>query len=132
MRTDIAEKAKDGIYFRNFARELQELKQNDWTEWEWYWLGEMSRKRDDYKFSETERNKLAQIYSYSRLCADHDGVPVAEMIRICHRYHSDFGEEDAEFVVALHKFGATSVRIRQLRRLVSLYELAGELIADVA
>jgi hypothetical protein len=92
----------------------------------------MSRKRDDYKFSETERAKLAQIYSYSRPCIDHDGIAVAEMIRVCHRYHSDFGEEDEDFIVELHKSQVTSVRIRQLRRLVGLYEVAGEIISDVA
>ena len=132
MRTDIADKAKDGNFFREFALELRGLPRNDWTEWEWYWLGEMSRKGDDYKFSETERAKLAQIYSFSRICYDHDGVAVGEMIRVCHRYHSDLGEEDEDFIVELHKLQVTSVRIRQLRRLVGLYEVAGETISDVA
>lgn len=132
MRTDIADKAKDGNFFRKFAIELRDLPRNDWTEWEWYWLGEMSRKGDEYKFSETERAKLAQIYSFSRSCTDHDGASVVEMVRVCHRYHSDFSEEDEDFIVELHKSQAASVRIRQLRRLVSLYELAGEIISDVA
>jgi hypothetical protein len=132
MRSDIAEKAKNGNFFREFASELQQLPRNDWTEWEWYWLGEMSRKRDSYSFSEIERAKLAQIYSYSRSCSDHDGVTVAEMIRTCHRYFSDFGEEDSDFIVELHNSQAGSVRIRQLRRLVRLYEDAGELIGEVA
>jgi hypothetical protein len=130
MISDVAKRAKDGKFFREFARELQQLPQNDWTEWEWNWLGQESRKLDSYSFSETEREKLAQIYSYSRLCSDHDGVTVAEMIRICHRYYSDYGEEDSDFVVALYKSHATSVRIRQLRRLARLYEDAGELIAE--
>ena len=128
MHVDVAERAKDGDFFRKFAAELQQLPRNDWTEWEWDWLGAMARKRADYKFSETERKKLAQIYSYSRSCPDHDGVTVAHMIRVCHRYYCDFTEEDADFIVKLHKWGATSVRIRQLRRLVSLYEVAGEVI----
>jgi len=132
MRTDIFERSKDGNFFRKFALELRDLPSSDWTEWEWYWLGEMARKRDDYKFSETERAKLTQIYSFSRLCSDHDGVTVAEMIRVCHRYYCDFGEEDADFIVALHDSQPSSVRIRELRRLVGLYEVAGEIISDVA
>lgn len=130
--SDVAKKAKDGKFFRDFARELQNLPQNDWTDWEWNWLGQESRRPDSYSFSEPEREKLAQIYSYSRLCSDHDGVTVTEMIRICHRYHCDFGEDDSEFINDLYKSQVTSVRIRQLRRLISLYEVAGELIDEVA
>ena len=132
MLADIAEKAKDGKFFREFASELQQLPRNDWTEWEWYWLGAMSQKRDSYAFSETERAKLAQIYSYSRFCSEHDGVSVAEMIRVCHRYHSDLGEEDADFIIELLKSQVTSVRIRQLRRLIGLYDVAGESISEMA
>jgi hypothetical protein len=130
MRSDIAEKAKDGKFFREFAGDLQRLDGNDWTEWEWNWLGEMSRKRHDYKFSEREREKLAQIYSYSRPCSEHDGITVSEMIRICNRYHADFGEEDSDFITELYRLQVTSVRVRQLRRLISLYEVAGELIGE--
>lgn len=126
--SDVAKKAKDKKFFREVARELQQLPQNDWTEWEWNWLGQESRRPDNYSFSETEREKLAQVYSYSRLCTDHDGVTVAEMIRVCHRYCADYGEDDFEFLSMLHKSKAISVRIRQLRRLTGLYEVAGELI----
>lgn len=44
------------------------------------------------------------------------------------RYYMDLAEEDAEFVLMLHKWEARTVRIRQLRRLVGLFEVAGELI----
>jgi hypothetical protein len=131
MLSDVAKRAKDGNFFRQFASELQQLPQNDWTEWEWYWLGEMARKRDGYSFSETEREKLAQVYSYSRLCSEHDDVPVTEMIRVCYRYHADFGEEDSDFIIDLYKSQAASVRVRQLRRLIRLYEDAGELISGI-
>lgn len=130
--SNIAKQAKDGKFFRELARELQELPNSDWTEWEWNWLGQEARRPESYSFSETEREKLAQIYSYVRLCSDHDGVTVAEMIRMCHRYHSDFAEEDSDFITELHNSKATSVRIRQLRRIVRLYEIAGETIAEVA
>jgi hypothetical protein len=128
MLSDVEKRAKDRIFFREFAAELQQLPRNDWTEWEWNWLGEMSRKMDSYSFSETERKKLAQIYSYSRLCSDHEGVTVTEMIGVCYRYHADFGEEDSDFIIDLYKSQAASVRVRQLRRLTGLYEVAGELI----
>lgn len=126
--SNVAKQAKDGKFFRELARELQELPHSDWTEWEWNWLGHESRRPESYSFSETEREKLAQIYSYSRLCSDHDGVTVAEMIRVCHRYCADYGEEDSDFVADLFKMRTTSVRVRQLRRLIGLYEVAGELI----
>jgi hypothetical protein len=67
MIADIANKAKDPRFFRDLAAELQRLEYNDWTEWEWEWLGQMARKLDSYEHSEIERAKLAQIYSYSRL-----------------------------------------------------------------
>lgn len=125
---NIAKQAKDGKFFRELARELQDLPNSDWTEWEWNWLGHEARRPESYSFSETEREKLAQLYSYSRLCTEHDGVTVAEMIRVCHRYCADYGEDDFEFLSTLHDSKAVSVRIRQLRRLTGLYEVAGELI----
>lgn len=126
--SNVTKQAKDGKFFRELARELQELPHSDWTEWEWNWLGQEAQRPESYSFSETEREKLAQLYSYSRLCTDQDGVTVAEMIRVCHRYCADYGEDDFEFLSMLHRSKAASVRIRQLRRLAGLYEVAGELI----
>jgi hypothetical protein len=129
MLPNVGEKAKNGKVFRQLADELQQLPRNDWTEWEWDWLGEMARKGADYRFSEREREKLAQIYSYSRLCSEHDGLTVNDMIRVCYRYHADYGEDDSNFISDLYKSQVTFVCIRQLRRLIRLYEDAGELIS---
>src|SRR5882724_10328862 len=121
MMFDIANKAKDRRFFRDLAAELQRLKYNDWTEWEWEWLGQMAKKPDSYEHSETERAKLAQIYSYSQLFSGHDRRTVADMVRACHQYHADLAEEDCDFIVALYERQARSVRKRELRRLVRLY-----------
>jgi hypothetical protein len=129
MMIDVANKAKNARFFRELAAYLQHLKYNDWTEWEWEWLGQMARKPDSYEHSDTERAKLAQIYSYSRLRSGHDGCSVIDMVRACHRYHLDFTEEDSDFIVELHTRGARSIRQRQLRRLVRLYADSGEYIA---
>jgi hypothetical protein len=129
MMIDIANKAKNAKFFRELAAELQHLECSDWTEWEWDWLGQMARNSDSYEHSETERAKLAQIYSYSRLLSGHDGRSVTEMVRACHRYHLDLAEEDSDFIVELYQRQAQSVRKRQLRRLVRLYAECGEQIA---
>jgi hypothetical protein len=129
MMIDVANKAKNSKFFRKLAAELQQLECNDWTEWEWEWLGQMASKSDSYEHSETERAKLAQIYSYSRLRSGHDGCSVIDMVRACYRYHLDFTEEDSDFIIDLHKRGARSVRTRELRRLVRLYGECGEYIA---
>jgi hypothetical protein len=129
MISNVAEKAKDTRFFRELAAQLQQLADNDWTDWEWEWLGEMARKRDTYVPSEKERLKLAQIHSYAETFSGYDGLSVVTMVRMCHRYHLDFPEEDSDFVVDLHRRQARTVRKRQLRRLVKLCAESGENIA---
>jgi hypothetical protein len=126
MLFDVANKAKNSGFFRQLAAQLKQLKNNDWTEWEWEWLGEMAKRSDSYVHSEKERDKLAQIYSYSQLFSGYDGRTVVDMVRVCHRYYLDFAEEDSEFIVELYERQARTVRKRQLRRLVRLYADSGE------
>jgi hypothetical protein len=130
MISNVAEKAKDTRFFRELAAQLQQLSDNDWTDWEWEWLGEMARKPDTYAPSEKERLKLAQIHSYAEAFSGYDGLSVVAMVRMCHRYHLDFPEEDSDFVVDLHRRQARTVRKRQLRRLVKLCAESGENIAS--
>jgi hypothetical protein len=129
MLMDVANKAKAPKFFRELAAELYALKYSDWTEWEWDWLDQMAKKPESYIHSETERAKLAQIYSYSRLFSEHDARSVIDMVKICFRYHADFTEEDGDFIVELYEREACSVRKRQLRRLVRLCAESGEFIA---
>jgi hypothetical protein len=118
------------MFFRELAARLQQLPDNDWTEWEWEWLGEMARKPDTYIPSEKERQKLAQIHSYADPSSGYDGLSVVTMVNMCHRYHLDFSEEDSDFVVDLHRRQALTLRKRQLRRLVKLCAESGEHIAS--
>jgi|HubBroStandDraft_4_1064222.scaffolds.fasta_scaffold1057706_2 hypothetical protein len=127
--SSVAEKAKDVWLFRELAARLQQLPDNDWTEWEWEWLGEMARKQDTYTPSERERQKLAQIHSYAELFSGYDGLSVATMVTMCHRNHLDLPEEDSDFIVDLYRRQARTVRKRQLRRLVKLHAESGETIA---
>jgi hypothetical protein len=125
---DVANKAKDSGFFRQLAAQLQQLDNSDWTEWEWEWLGEMAKKSESYVHSEREREKLAQIYSYSQQFSGYDGLTVVDMARACYRYHLDFAEEDGEFIVDLCQKQAQTVRKRQLRRLVRLYADSGDTV----
>jgi hypothetical protein len=126
---DVARRAKDVTFFRELADQLLHLDHNDWTEWEWDWLAAMASKPDSYGPSDKEREKLAQIHSYSELCAGHDGLTVEAMLRSCHSCHLEFLEEDSDFIVELYQRNARVVRRRQLRRLVRLYAQAGEDVA---
>jgi hypothetical protein len=127
--SNVAEKAKNLTFFRELAARLQQLPDNDWTDWEWEWLGEMARKSDTYAPSEKERQKLAQIHSYAEPFSGYDGLSVVTMVNMCHRYHLDFPDEDSDFVVDLHRRQARTIRKRQLRRLVKLCAESGENIA---
>lgn len=129
MNSNVAEKAKDIAFFRALAARLQHLPDNDWTEWEWEWLGTMARKADTYAPSEKERLKLSEINSYAEQFSGYDGLSVAAMVSMCHRYHLDFTEEDSDFVVDLHCRQARVVRKRQLRRLIQLCADSGENVA---
>ena len=126
---DVARKSKDFRFFRELAARLLDLEHSDWTEWEWDWLAAMASKPDSYEPSEREREKLAQIYSYSELCSGHDGLSVEQMVRNCHRYHLDFAEEDSDLVVELYQRNAEAVRKRQMRRLIRLYSEIGQAMA---
>ncbi|MGQ0685786.1 hypothetical protein [Bradyrhizobium sp.] len=126
MMVSLEENAKDINFLREVATRLQQLPNNDWTDWEWEWLAEMTRKPDTYLPSEKERQKLAQIASYAEPFSGYDGLSVTTMVGVCHRYHLDFREEDGDFIVDLHHRQATTVRRRQLRRLVRLFTDSGE------
>jgi hypothetical protein len=126
---DVARNAKNFRFFRELAAELLNLEQSDWTEWEWDWLSAMASKPESYEASDREREKLAQLNSYSEACSGHDGLTVEQMVKGCHRYHLDFAEADSDFIVELYQRDARIVRKRQLRRLVRLYPENGQTIA---
>jgi hypothetical protein len=127
--SNVAETAKDLTFFRELAAQLRQLPDNDWTDWEWEWLGEMARKPNTYVPSEKEHQKLAQIQSYTEPFSGYDGLSVLTMVNMCHRYSLDFPEEDSDFVVDLHRRQVRTLRKRQLRRLVKLCAEIGENIA---
>jgi hypothetical protein len=126
MLSNVAEKAKDFVFFRELAARLQQLPDSDWTEWEWEWLGEMARKPSPYEPSEKERLKLAQINSYAQCFSGYDDLTVEAMVNACHCYHLDFPEDDSDFIADLHRRHARTVRKRQLGRLVRLCAESGE------
>jgi hypothetical protein len=120
MMTEVAERARDPLFFRDLSKELFLLKHNDWTDWELEWLGQMARKSDKYKHSDAERAKLAQIYSFSRLKSSYEGHTVMEMVRVGHNYLADLSENDEEFIVGLFEREPKSIRIREMWRVIRL------------
>jgi hypothetical protein len=123
--SDVVTTAKDPIVFRRIVQELIDLADSDWTYWEENWLPAMLRYPKDHGYTETEREKLAQLCWLSEPCFGHDGLSVEHMITTCLRYHADFSESVSDFILELQKRGAKLVRRRELRKLVALCRESG-------
>jgi hypothetical protein len=128
---DIFKRSDSPQIFREIVSELRDLPYSDWTPWEEHvFLRAMLRYSSSYIYSEKERKKLAELCWFSEEVYGHEGVSVERMITSCLRYHMDFQPDDSDWIVELNRRGATFLRRREIKRLVSLCRLSGmDLIA---
>jgi len=104
--------------FRSLARQLLRTPGTAWTEWELDFLESMSVREPDSGPSTRQCEVLLDLrdstLSYSRI----DGFSVQALIENTWRARFDLGDDDERFVDELHALCATSVKRRQLLRLL--------------
>ena len=52
--------------FRETVVSLLRVEHPDWNEWEWTWLNDESRRRQDYRYTEAEQKVLDRLIVYFR------------------------------------------------------------------
>jgi hypothetical protein len=105
---------------------LHQLPDHDWNDWELDWLdGELFRRPSRYEPSEKEAAVLAGMRRNTTQFTGWDGYSVPELIKSAYAYRPDCDEWDQEFIERLHRRGATTLRLREMARLVRLCGVAG-------
>lgn len=105
---------------RSAAIGLLLLRHNDWNDWESDWLGDEARRRHGYIYSEKEHAVLDRLRTCAKAFTAYGGYTVPELIAIAYPCRFDLDEDGQDFLEKLHRWDATELRLRQLRRLVGI------------
>jgi hypothetical protein len=111
--------------FREEVSALYELPNHDWNDWELDWLESELRRHSLYLPSEKERAVLARMHRNTTQFSGWDGYTAQELIKSAYANRQDCDEWDGEFLERLHRRGATTLRLREMARLVRLCGVAG-------
>jgi hypothetical protein len=99
---------------------LYRLPDHDWNDWELDWLESQLRRPRLYLPSEKEQAVLARMRRDATPFTEWNGYPASELIQSAYAYRLDCDEWDQEFLERLHRRGATTLRLREMARLVRL------------
>jgi hypothetical protein len=106
--------------FRVVVAALQNVRHNDWNDWEHDWLRDELRRAPDYVYTEKEHDVLIRLQSYAKSFTEYAGYTVCELIAIAYSCRFDLDEDGQEFVEQLHAWGATDLKRRQIKRLAGI------------
>jgi hypothetical protein len=106
--------------FRASALSLLQLQHNDWNDWEYDWLSKEVRRHRSYIYTEKEHAVLDRLKSCAKSFTHIDDYTVPELIATAYPFRFDLGEDDQEYIEKLRRWGATDLKIRQVRRLASI------------
>jgi len=115
---DMQRLAHDAAAVRALARSLLSLAGAEWTDWEHEFLDNMALHDGPEPLSQRQREVLVELRDNARSHARIDGFSVAHLIRDCWLARTDLLEEDEAFIDGLKRSGATSLKRRQLFRLL--------------
>jgi hypothetical protein len=111
--------------FRAEILALYRLPDHDWNDWELDWLESELRRHSLYVPSEKERAVLARMQKCLAQFSGWDGYTTWELITAAYAYRLDYSEHEQAFLEKLHGRGATTLRLREMARLVRLCGVAG-------
>jgi hypothetical protein len=111
--------------FRAEVLALYQLPDHDWNDWELDWLESQLRRPPLYLPSEKERAVLARMRRDATQFTGWDGYTAWELIKSAYAYRLNADEWDQQFLERLHRRGATTLRLREMARLVRLCCVAG-------
>jgi len=111
--------------FRAEVLALYQLPDHDWNDWELDWLESQLRRPPLYLPSEKERAVLARMRRDATQFTGWDGYTAWELIKSAYAYRLNGDEWDQQFLERLHRRVATTLRLRQMARLLRLCGIAG-------
>jgi hypothetical protein len=112
--------------FRAEVLALYQLPDHDWNDWELDWLeSQLFRRPPLYLPSEKEEAVLARMRRDGAPFTGWDGYTASELIKSAYAYRMDCDKWDDKFLEGLHGRGATTLRLREMARLVRLCRVAG-------
>jgi len=109
---------KDSVAVRSLAKRLLAIPNHDWTGWEVDFLEGMTRHHGPDPLTTRQGEKLMELRDDAEYHSKYRGLSVKILIEKCNLGRDDLDPADAEFVEALYASGATSIKRRQLFRLL--------------
>jgi hypothetical protein len=116
--------------FREEVKVLRYLPGQDWNDWELDWQESQLRRSPFYTYSEKEHAVLARMRRDAMPFSEWDGYTTRELVIAAHAYRMDCSEHDQKFLEKLHRQDHSTLRRRQMSRLVGICrQVAGLLVA---
>jgi hypothetical protein len=92
----------------------------DWNQWEQEWLEDEAQRPTDYIYTDNEWKVLNKLVAYSKTFTHYAGYSIQGLLKIACPYRVDMSEHDEKFLEQLHAWGATDLKLRQVRHLASI------------
>ncbi|MEJ0078644.1 MAG: hypothetical protein WDO17_25015 [Alphaproteobacteria bacterium] len=92
----------------------------DWSEWEEIFLLDNAQRPPDFLYSEAQWAILLRLIEYSKTYKSYNGYSIQELLAIAYPFRVDLDEDAQEFLETLHRWKATELKRRQIRRLAAI------------
>jgi hypothetical protein len=112
---------------QGLARFLLKLHDIEWTEWELDFLESMSRREADEDLSTRQAEKLVELHEASVWYNTAEGFSVRSLVRASSEMRHLLAEHDADWVKHHADIGTTSLRRRDVGRLMRCARTTGEI-----
>jgi hypothetical protein len=122
---EIAALQKDAARARAVAQGLCKLDDMAWTDWELDFLHSMASRQ--HNLTTRQGEKLIELRDDAVWYTAVDGFSLKALIDRCHLLRDELAEHDAAFIERLKAEGATRLRRKDARRLLSCARGVGEI-----
>jgi hypothetical protein len=116
--------------FRESVKALQRVRHSDWDDFQYEWLRNEARRREDYIYTEKERVILNRAIACATTFTSYSECSVQELLSAVYAFRGDLDEHNERWVQQLHQWGATELKVRQISRLAMLYRINEPLPID--
>jgi hypothetical protein len=110
---------KDANGARELAKRLLKIYPGELTEWELDFLQSITSYTELFEFTTRQAEKLLEIRDDTKPVTACRGFSVATLITQCYAARLDLAETDEQWIADLHRQGGSSIKRRQLGRLMA-------------
>ena len=119
---------KDLVAVRSLAKRLLELPHTDWNDWEVDFLQHMARDKGPDPITTRQGEKLLELRDDAEYYSSVRGFSVQSLIKNCWLARDDLdSEDDRKFIAQLKETSYSSIKRRQLRKLLACVRELGEI-----